>query len=210
MRRWFQRLPPLVKLGLQAVLLAIVLSLPILIFVYPKFQQLRTLRPQVESLEGKITAAIQKLKGFTSPSEVEREEWAASRARLLAKLPPDEALPNLVEELTLLAARSKVVDLLVTTSPRVKLGSGEKGPLLLGEEGLVKAQPDLQIDLGYFPIQVSFRSSYRELARFTEGVQNLPPLVAVASMEVRRAVPLLGVQMTLRAYHSGSERHGPR
>lgn len=209
MRRWFQKLPPPVKLGLQALLLAIVLSLPIFFLVYPKFWQIQALRPQVESLEGKITAAIQKVKGFTSPSEAERGEWVASRTSLLAKLPPDEALPNLVEELTLLAARSKVVDLLITTSSKVKLEPG-KGPFLVGEESLAKAQPDLQIDLGYFPIQMSFRSSYRELARFVEGVQNLPPLVTIASLEVRRGVPLLGVQMTLRAYQSGRERHGPR
>lgn len=210
MRRWFQKLPPPVKLGLQALLLAIVLSLPIFFLVYPKFRQMQALRPQVESLESKITAAIQRVKGFTPPSEAERGEWIASRGKLLAKLPPDEALPNLVEELTLVAARSRVIDLLITTSSRVKLEPGAKGPFVVGEESLAKAQPDLQIDLGHFPIQVSFRSSYRELARFIEGVQNLPPLVTIASFEVRRAVPLLGVQMTLRAYYSGRERHGPR
>ncbi|MFQ5881981.1 MAG: hypothetical protein ACE5I9_05855 [Candidatus Methylomirabilales bacterium] len=209
MRRWYQRLSPPGKLLVQALLLVLALGLPTLLLLYPKVRQVSTLRPQVAQLSGKIEAGLRRVTGFSSLTEAEREAWAASRAQLLAKLPPDDELPKLVEELTFLAARSRAVDFLITTSPRVSL-KGEAKSQIVGEASLVKAQADLEVNLGYYPIHISFRSSYRDLARFLEGVQGLSPLVTVASMDVRRGDPLLGVRMVLRAYHSGSERYGPR
>lgn len=202
MHKWYRELSPPTKVVIQALLLILVLGLPTLFLLFAKFREVGTLRPQLAELSRKIEAGVQLGTGFEGPTEPEREAWATSRRRLLAKLPPDDDLPNLVKGLTLLARRSRVEGLLITTSPRVPLREDVK-TLVIGEAALAKAQPALETDLGYYPIQVTFRTTYRDLARFLEGVENLAPLVTVASMEIRRGTPLPGVQMVLRAYHSG-------
>jgi Tfp pilus assembly protein PilO len=205
MRRWYRELSPPRRLVVEALIVAVALGLPTCFLLYAKIQRVATLKPQGADLSRKVEVGLRRVSDFTDPLEGEREVWAASRRQLLAKLPPDEDLPKLVESLTLLAGQSRVGNLLISTAPRVPLTKEA-----IGETPLAKAQADLGIDLGYYPIQISFQSGYRELALFLEGVQKLPPLVTVASLDVRRGVPRVGVQMVLRAYHSGSIQDGPR
>ncbi len=205
MRRWYRELSPPMRLLVQALILILALGLPMVFRFYSKIQRVTTLQPQGAELSRKVETGLRRVSDFTDPLEEEREAWATSRRQLLAKLPPDEDLPKLVESLTLLAGRSRVENLLISTSARVALTKEA-----IGETPLAKAQADLGIDLGYYPIQITFQSGYRDLARFLEGVQQLPSLVTVASMEVRRGVPHLGVRMVLRAHHSGSAGDGTR
>jgi len=179
------------------------------LLLYPKIRRLATYRPEVASLLWKVDAGLRHMTDFTPPTETEQAAWAASRSQLLAKLPPDEDLPKLLEALTLLAGRNRVAELVVSTSARVSLKVDAVSPLM-GEAALAKAQPDLGVELGYYPIEVTFQAGYRDLARFLEGVERLSPLVSVASLEVRRGVPHVGVQMVLRAYHSGSTGNASR
>lgn len=205
MHRWYRELSPPRRLAVQALILGLALGLPTFLLLHAKVQRVATLKPQGADLSRKVEEGLRRVSDFTDLRKGERDAWVASRRQLLAKLPPDEDLPKLVESLTLLAGQSRVENLLISTSPRVPLTKEA-----IGETPLAKAQADLGVDLGYYPIQISFQSGYRELARFLEGVQKLPPLVTVASLDVRRGVPRVGVQMVLRAYHSGSVQDGPR
>jgi Tfp pilus assembly protein PilO len=209
MREWYRRLPAAVRVLMQVVLLFAGVAVGISLLLYPKIRRLAASQPEVASLLWKVDAGLRQMTDYTPPTDVERQAWGASRSQLLAKLPPDEDLPKLLEALTLLAGRNRVGDLVVSTSPRVPLKTDAASPLI-GEAALAKAQPDLGVELGYYPIAVSFQAGYRDLARFLEGVERLSPLVSVASLEVRRGVPHVGVQMVLRAYHSGSRRNGSR
>ncbi len=209
MRKWYRGLTPPVRVLIQVVLLILVLGPPISFFLYSKFGRLAALRPEVAELSGKTDTSLRRVTGFTRPTEAEKEAWAASRSELLAKLPPEEDLPRLVEAITLLAGRSRVMDLLISTSARVPLKKNAES-VIIGESAMAKAQGDLGIELGYFPIQITFQSGYRDLARFLGGIQQLPSQMTVASMEVRRGVPHVGVRMVLRAYHSGSGADGTR
>lgn len=209
MRGWYRQFSPAVRVLMQIGLLMVAVAGLISLFLYPKVRRLAAHRPEVAKLLWKVDAGLRQMTDYTAPTEAEREAWAASRSQLLAKLPPDEDLPKVVQALTLLAGRSRVAELLITTSARVPLKAGAPS-LLIGEAPLAKAQPDLGVELGYYPIEVSFQAGYRDLARFLEGVERLSPLVTVTSLEVRRAVPSVGVQMVLRAYHSGSTSHAPR
>lgn len=195
------------KVLLQTLLLILALGLPTSLLIYSKIQQVATLQPQGADLSRKVDVGLRRVTGFASPIEAEQEAWAASRDQLVAKLPPNDELPRLVKALTLLADRSQVADLLITTSPRVPLRKDAESPMI-GEAALVKAQAGLGVDIGYYPIKIAFRSGYRDMARFLDGIEQLTPLVTVASMEVGRGLPKLGVWMVLRAYHSGSVRNG--
>jgi Tfp pilus assembly protein PilO len=209
MREWYRRLPVALRVLAQIALLFAGVTLLISLLLYPKVRRLAAHRPEVASLLWKVDAGLRHMTDFTPPTGAEREAWTTSRSQLLAKLPPDEDLPKLLEALTLLAGRNRVAELVVSTSARVPLKEGAASPLM-GEAALAKAQPDLGVDLGYYPIAVSFQAGYRDLARFLEGVERLSPLVSVASLDVRRGVPQVGVQMVLRAYHSGSKGNGSR
>ncbi len=209
MREWYRRLPAALRVLAQIALLFVGVTLLISLLLYPKIRRLAAHRPEVASLLWKVDAGLRHMTDFTPPTETEQEAWAASRSQLLAKLPPDEDLPKLLEALSLLAGRNRVAELVVSTSARVSLKADAASPLM-GEAALAKAQPDLGTELGYYPIEVTFQAGYRDLARFLEGVERLSPLVSVASLEVRRGVPRVGVQMVLRAYHSGSTGNASR
>jgi Tfp pilus assembly protein PilO len=206
MRTWYRDVSPPARLAMQVGLILLAVVLVIVLVLAPRMRQVESLRPQVTELSKRVETSQRRLTGVHTATDAERTAWAASRAAVLAKLPPDGELPKLVESLTLLAGRSRVADLLITTEERVALKEDAPSPLA-GELALAMAQRDLGVGLGYYAIQVTFRTTYRDLARFLEGVQHLSPLVTVASLEVRRGVPLLGVQMVLRAYHSGGS-HG--
>jgi len=207
MLAWYRGISAPVRIAIQVCLIIGALGLLVSLLLSPRIRKVASLRPQVAQIERQIETGQRRVTDVNAPTDVERRAWDASRAELLAKLPPDDDLPKLVEALTLLAGRSRVVDLLITTAGRVPLKEEAPSPLL-GEAALAKAQRDLGVGLGYYPIQITFRATYRELARFLEGLQHLSPLVTVTSLEVRRGVPYVGVQMGLRAYHSGSDGHG--
>ena len=55
--------------------------------------------------------------------------------------------------------------------------------------------------IGSFMVRVNFTGDYREIAYFLEGLREIPRLVTVQSLQLRRRAPVVSAEVVLRGYY---------
>ena len=65
--------------------------------------------------------------------------------------------------------------------------------------------PGLEIQLDHFLLKTSFHCRYQDLAGFSEGIERLPRLLEIKSFQIRRELPMVAVELVLKAYYLEKE-----
>ena len=60
----------------------------------------------------------------------------------------------------------------------------------------------LDLKLNTFTIRTDFHCEYQALAHFLKGINNLDRLLEVESLEIKRRLPLMEVEIAIHAFYS--------
>ena len=154
-------------------LLVFLLLIGVAIFVYffiPALRMLNSEKLSVTQLHEKLTEQRQAIEGFQHPTEEEKRSWNDSKQRLKATYQLSADTPLLNEELVKQAEYSGISNIITSQA-----SGGEK-------------------------LKLSFLADYESLGRFLQWFDEHPHLVSILSLNVKRGLPLLSVEMEIEAH----------
>jgi Tfp pilus assembly protein PilO len=173
-----------------------------------KLRDLQGLRSQVALTETRLKSAQDLWRRYPPLEPEKRKELERTQGRLLRGLPKDEDIPALYEEISRLAREFNLSEMTIgPDGPGAKAGAGT-GPSPAGPPSVAPvapASPPPSAEdfgpIGSFTVRVNFTGDYREIAYFLDGLKELPRLVTVQSLQLRRRVPTVSVEILLRGYY---------
>jgi Tfp pilus assembly protein PilO len=180
------------KLPTPIKLLAIYLALLVatyLLLISPKLALLKGLQGELRRLEGEVKKAQEIEALIKLPGMEEKRKWEAVKEKV-ARAPKVMNLPYLMEELRKQALANNISD--------ASFSSFRSPPPSQSKESTLKMSDLL--------IRISFHSEYRELALFLKGMDDLSQWVAIESLEVKKASPLISAELHVRPILSGLEK----
>lgn len=142
-------------------------------FVYFFIHALRRLnseRLSVTQLHEKLTKQRQAIEVFQHPTEEEKHAWNDSKQRLKAMYQLSADTPLLNEELVKQAEYSGISNIITSQA-----SGGEK-------------------------LKLSFLADYESLGRFLQWFDEHPHLVSILSLNVKRGLPLVSVEMEIEVH----------
>lgn len=176
--------------------------------VVPKSREIRTLKTQLARQEPEPTQPAEPIPPI---GEDERKLWDQLEARLRERFPAEKDLPGALKALAELA-RSAHLELIALSlqAPAAKSTGASAGvtvqvgtPSLGGKPaGSSPGSPQFRVPspLAASPtiIKLTAIHRYQDLVEFLAGLDSLPVVVAVESLEVTRVENRLTTEMTLR------------
>lgn len=180
------------KLPTSIKLLAIypaLLAATYMFLISPKLELLRGLQGELRKLEGEVKTAKEIETLFKLPGMEEKRKWEAAKEKIV-RAPRAMDFPKLMEELRKLTQANSISE--------ASFSSFRSPPPSQTKEAALKMSDLL--------IRISFHSEYRQLAFFLKGLDNLTQWVAIESLEVKKASPLISVELLLRPVLSGLEK----
>lgn len=204
----FKTLPFRVQVAVVAAGLALVGVSGYVTLVAPKYREIRTLKAQLARQEPEPTQPAEPIPPI---SEEERKLWNQLEARLRERFPAEKDLPGALKALAELA-RSANMELVALSlqAPGARSTGPSSGvtvqvgtPSLAGKPaGSSPGPPQFRVPppLAASPtiIKLTAIHHYRDLVQFLAGLDSLPVVVAVESLEVTRVENRLTTEMTLR------------
>ena len=172
-----------------------------------KIREIGKLKAEINRVEAEEAELSHPQVTFQPPAEEEREEWEKAEERLWLVIFPEKDVPQLIEELAKVAKEYNISDISFSTGPVVAEGGRRVSPSLSNDvsvEGLLPAEKD------HFAVKVSLRCQYRQLARFLDGITDLVRLVEIESLEVKRGLPRISVDMVVKTYYSKKGSHAQK
>jgi hypothetical protein len=205
--------PTLERLAVVLVPL-VVLVVGIMWFVQPRFAD--TLRTQAD-LRG-LEERVASLKvAASSGSAIEAADAAESVREFERRVATDDRTASLTEKLAHLALDPPDLDearnLQIDAGARVQADNpGAVGEPRVGGASQTSIDPRFSlfpVSLQYTPITVTFEATYDRLGQFLWNLRDLPTLVEVRSLEVKRALPLIQIKLVLLAFQRSAPPAGP-
>jgi hypothetical protein len=215
----------------RTLYLALVLTAGYLVYIRifdPLIRERAFLDLQVAALEPQVAQLETRIRSQTPINPDERADWARTQAQIEERIPPDYRLAELLEQISILAKRADLPDVLISTSEKVGMehpsetermnqlpssgsqaqeGSTAQGRVLLGpagQEAPIRRAPITDIiKAGYYPITITFHGSFQNQGRFIADLAGLSQLVEFESLEIVREYPETAFRLILRAYHAG-------
>lgn len=174
-----------------------------------QLRDVQRLKSQVALTETRLKSAQDLWRRYPPLEPEKRKELERTQERLLRGLPKDEDIPMLYEEISRLAREFNLSE--VTIGPDGKAGTAgaEQGTPPASPPRVAPAQPTSPPPgpaedigpIGSFLVRVSFTGDYREIAYFLDGLREIPRLVTLQSLELRRRVPVVSAEVVLRGYY---------
>ena len=176
----------------------------------PKIREIRKITAQVDLVEKQIKEAERVKRDFRPLSVEEEKKWKQAESELYLLIPPEKHIQDLIYKLAELAKKCNIQDISFKSEKEVKPRRVE------GRRAVSPAKPTQMVDVlgkdvSCFFIRLSFRSGYKDLARFLEEIQGIDRLVEIERLVIKRNFPLISVEMVVRAYYGQtSEVRGRR
>jgi len=173
-------------------LLAIYLALLVATYMFlisPKLGLLRGLQGELRRLEEEIKRAKEIESLYKLPAIEEKRKWEAAKEKIVRASRAMD-FPKLMEELRRLTQANNISD--------ASFSSLRSAPVSQPQEASLRMSDLL--------IRISFHSEYRDLGLFLKGLDHLSQWVAIESLEVKKASPLISVELVLRPVLSGLEK----
>jgi Tfp pilus assembly protein PilO len=145
-----------------------------------------TLKQQVESKENQASPA-------KPPSSEEQTKWTEQETQINSVLLTEQAVPELMQEITKLAADSGIQQRFTMTTEDQVIDPAKSGSVNQATAAAVGVQR-------YLAITMRFQGKYEDVARFLGGVSKLPRPVEYQVLDIKRTVPLVDVQVVLNVY----------
>jgi len=161
-------------------------------FYLSKVREMKRINAEIDRVENEI----EKANGVWLFSREEGEKQEEMESRLSTVIPPGRDYPELIREIARRARKLNIQDISFK-------GGGELNPNVL--EGEKEVSPEIPAlpdgDIGHFYLGLSFHSSFRDLARFLEEIQEIDRLVEIESLVIKRDFPMISVEMVVMAYY---------
>lgn len=188
------------KRGLLFFALAMgVVTIGLAVFWGLKLQKFHGIRREIARVERDLAAGQKLWRQFPPLGPEEKRDLQEAQERLLRKLPKDKEIPLLLQEISRLALEYSLSDVSFKTD-RAAPGSASVVAATAAAkkaDGAGDSKP-----IASFPMRLAFAGDYREIAYFLEALQDLPRLVRIQSLRMERGVPLVVVEILLRAYYT--------
>lgn len=206
----FKENPPLVQVGIILFLL-LVTSFVIYLFLFsPKLKEISSIKTKLDSLEENILKASKLKNEYNLPTEEEKMLWEKTRLELWSKIPPQKNSLLLMKNLALLARQFRIKDIsfdIIKSGEASRLGRQSALPSP-GETKTASSEEAFALELkpNFFFLKTSFHCRYQDLAAFLEGVESLPRLLEIKLLLIKRELPLMAADLTIKAYFLPREK----
>lgn len=207
---------PVPKMNRQFLaLVAGLVALVLLGFWVFKIRGIQRLRGEILQVEIKLSKGQELWKSFPPLSAREREELQKVQERLMRTLPKEKDVPSALQDISRVARDYNLTNLSLSTIDGAKPPSAAPSPAPAG--GALQPAVVLQAvspapaappvvagssgPVDSFSIKVTFAGDYQEIAHFLEALQRIPRLMAIQSLQLQRALPLVVAEVVLNAYY---------
>ena len=199
--QWNQRrLQILYPLALGVVMIGL------LVFWGIKVHHVRMLMGEISRVERELSAGQDIWRRFPPLRPNEKLGLQEARDRLLQRLPGNKDIPRLLEQVSRLAREHHLSDISLKTDD---IGVSDLNSVAVTPRAVAQVSTSGQSGpMASFPVQLSFAGDYREIAIFLGALQNLPRLLKVESVSLRRGVPLVLSEISWKAYYKNGEFEG--
>ena len=168
-----------------------------------KIHRIRGLIREVKKVELELASGQELWRRFPPLEPNERIALKASQDRLLRMLPADKDLPALLEQVSHLTREYNLSEVSLHTD---EFQSAKPGSTVAATAAAKKKQAaEDNKAVSSFPVQLSFAGDFRETAYFLDALQNLPRLIRVDSVQVKRGVPLVVSEVGWKAYYKNED-----
>jgi len=174
-----------------------------LVFAGVKVQHIQWLRREVAKVERELSTGQQLWRRYPPLRAAERRALEETQKRLLRRLPEDRDIPRLLEDVSRLAQEHHLSDVALKTENLDAPGSLTAVASVTNPPRVTAAEPPGPV--ASFPMQLSFAGDYREIPYFLGEVQNLPRIVQVESVTLRREVPLVRSDVSWKVYYRSGD-----
>jgi Tfp pilus assembly protein PilO len=131
-------------------------------------------------------------RGFKPPSPQEQNKWTEQETQMNSLLLSEQAVPQLFEEVTRIATETGIQRLGINTEEvtidTAKVNSPEESKVV--SAGIHH----------YLAVTLKFQGRYEDVARFLGGVAKLDRPIEYHLADLKRAVPLIEVQLVMNVY----------
>ena len=183
----------------------------------PQSAEASRLEQQLKDLQGRVTAANDRVRAFRPPDMQELQARSELETRLRERVPAIARVPELVQVLVQTAQKNGLTEILAVTKDPVVPNLAQPGNAprpyaptknpptdlerLLGAAGLA--------DLSAVPVELSFRGDHAQFGRFLLGLQELKQFIELEKVTIRRVVPKADAKVALRIYCQAPLAHAP-
>lgn len=211
---------PGLKSSPQSVSLFVgVVALILVVFWVLKILNIQRLRGEIVQLETKLGKGQEVWRDYPPLTAEEKRDFHKAQERLFRMLPRDKDIPSLLQEVSRLAREHILSNLSFNTGDKPAPPAGGQPPAQANTPPqVVPPQPtqpaptkapessgskvaESSGPIGFFPFTVAFAGDYQEIAYFLEALQKLPRLMTIQSVQLHRAVPLVGVEVVMNVYY---------
>jgi Tfp pilus assembly protein PilO len=177
----------------QKTLMYIVVTVVLLAMAGGMIYDVNRRRAEADSLNKDMVRKEQDASAVALPTDEDQAEWASREKQLADLLLPDQAVPELLEEITRLANENRLQ----------RLGISNEDKSLEGTQTVPSPEDAKLLAVGikrYLVITLKFQSEYPDAARFLGAVAALRRPVEFGVVDMRRNPPQLDVTLTLKVY----------
>jgi Tfp pilus assembly protein PilO len=163
----------------------------------PELRTIGSLRAEIAAKDAEVAEAM-KLRTEVAQSRVgEGARWEDRLRTWERRVPPTPDTGRLLSEIGEMAVRHNLRAFGLTVAPAAGSSQGGAGPEPVagvgeppGKEGAVEAR-----------FRLTFRSTYRDLAEFLDGIPRARRLLTIRSVSVREKADAMTAEIELSAWH---------
>lgn len=180
-----------------------VIMIGLLVFWGIKVHHIRKLMREISRVERQLSTGQALWRRFPPLRPEEKRALLEAQDRLLQRLPEHKDLPKILEQVSRLARDYHLSDVSLKTDDIIVSDSKSVVAAPRAVSKVSTSGPSGPV--ASFPVQFSFAGDYREIAFFLDALQNLPRLLKVESVSLRRGVPLVLSEVSWKAYYKNGE-----
>ena len=203
--------PPLLRIGIILLPFILISSGAYLFLFAPKIKEIGRVTDELAAIEKKILDARILKSECDLPTDEEKRFWEETKLELWSKIPPQENLLSLMEDLAKIAKEVGIRDISFDLEKKGGASRLERQPPVPSPMEAEAAPPgqitSLELKLDSFFLKTSFHCHYQYLASFSEGVERLPRLLEIESLQIKRELPMMAVELVLKAYYLKREKN---
>lgn len=192
------------------------IALILVVFWVFKIRNIQRLRGDIVQVEIRLSKGQELWRNSPPLTPREKENLQKAQGRLLRMLPKEKDVPSVLQEVSRVARDYNLANLSLSTGDGAKPPSAGQSPTPVSgaSQPAVVAQsappaPPVEAAssgaIDSFTIKATFAGDFREIAYFLEGLQKIPRLMTIQSLQMQRVLPLVMAEVVMNAYYQKGE-----
>ena len=206
----FKALSPSLRFALYAIAFFLVCIIVFLPLYLTKIKELNSIQSQINDVENNLLEGKALEARCNLPTDDEKKIWWEVKDNLFRRIPPEKRLLQLVKDIAKVAEDCSIYDVSFSM-PDAQANSIRRNRAVdnfpnssMGTNDSPASQGNKTVDvkLDKFTIRTDFHCEYQELANFLKGINDLSRLIEVESLQIKRRLPLMEVEIAINAFYS--------